>query len=181
MASYNKVLLMGNLTRDPELTYTPSQVAICKFAVAVSRKYRTKTGEEREDVAFIDCTAFDKRGEIINQYFTKGKPIFVEGSLKMDTWDDKTTGQKRSKLYVIVDGFQFVGGRDGAPGGGGGGGGGYAGEDEGSGPPAPRAPAGRGPGRPGGPPQGGRPAPQRPAPEQPFPDENQFKEDDIPF
>lgn len=190
MASYNKVLLMGNLTRDPEVTYTPSQMLICKFGLAVSRKFRTKTGEDREEVLFIDCTAFDKRGEVISQYFTKGKPIFIEGQLKLDSWDDKTTGQKRSKIYVIVDGFQFVGGRDG----GGGGGGGYAGEDEGSmgggGGPPQRAPANR-------PPQGGggyqgRPAPQRPGPgaqrppagppvEQPFPDENQFKEDDIPF
>lgn len=179
MASFNKVILMGNLTRDPELTYTPQQVAICKFSVAVSRKFRTKTGEDREEVAFIDCTSFDKQGEVINQYFTKGKPILVEGALKQDTWEDKTTGQKRSKLYVRVDSFQFVGSRQD----GGGGGGGYASDDEGGGPPVQRAPAGGGrpPARPV-PPRG--PAPQggnRPAPEQPFPEDNQFKDDDIPF
>lgn len=183
MASLNKVMLIGNMTRDPELTYTPSQLAICKFGLAVSRKFRAKTGEDREEVLFIDCTVFDKKAETVHQYCTKGKPLFIEGQLKLDTWDDKTTGQKRSKIYVIVDNFQFLGGRDSQ--GAAGGGGGYAGEggDDmgggggggGGGRPAPRAPR----------PQAGpaRPAPQqqRPAPEQPFGDEQQFKEDDIPF
>jgi single-strand DNA-binding protein len=178
MASYNKVLLMGNLTRDPELTYTPSQVAICKFGLAVNRRFRTRTGEDKEEVLFVDCTVFDKKAEVVHQYCTKGKPIFVEGQLKMDTWDDKTTGQKRSKMYVIVDNFQFLGGRDqggGAPA--------YAGEDEAGGPP-PGPPVQRGPaaGRPpAARPPVNRPAPQKPAPEQPFPEENQFKDDDIPF
>ena len=112
MAAFNKVFLMGNITRDPELTYTPSQVAVCKFGLAINRKYTTK-GETREEVLFIDCTAFDKKAETISQFCTKGKPLFVEGQLKMDTWDDKTTGQKRSKVYVIVDQFQFIGGPDG--------------------------------------------------------------------
>lgn len=178
MASYNKVLLMGNLTRDPELTYTPAQVAICKFSIAVSRKFKSKTGEDREKTTFVDCTAFDKRGEVINQYFTKGKPIFVEGTLELDQWDDKNTGQKRSKHYILVEGFQFVGGREGGgQGGGGGGGGDYdhaGGGGGGGGPPARSAPR----------PQG-RPAPQqqRPAPQEaPFSDEQHFKnDDDIPF
>lgn len=112
MASFNKVFLMGNLTRDPELTYTPNQMAVCKFGLAVNRKFKGRDGSEREDVLFVDCTAFDKRGEAISQYLTKGKPVFVEGSLKLDSWDDKQTGQKRSKLYVIVENFQFVGGRE---------------------------------------------------------------------
>lgn len=174
MASYNKVLLMGNLTRDPELTYTPSQMPICKFGLAVSRKFKTRAGEDREDVLFVDCTAFDKKAEVIHQYCTKGKPIFVEGQLKMDTWDDKTTGQKRSKLYVIVDNFQFVGGRDGpAPGGP---------EEEDAGTPArgPARPASRPP-PPGAAPGSARPAPQRPPQQPPFSEESQIKEEDIPF
>jgi single-strand DNA-binding protein len=159
MASFNKVLLMGNLTRDPELTYTPSQLAICKFGLAVSRKFRGKTGEEREEVLFIDCTVFDKKGQ-----------------LKLDTWDDKTTGQKRSKIHVVVDNFQFLGSRDGGTQGGAQSGAqaGYAGEGAEGGAPAPRAPRPAPAARP-------VPAPQRPAPEQPFGDEQQFKEDDIPF
>lgn len=112
MAAFNKVILMGNLTRDPELTYTPSQVAICKFGLAVNKKFKTKTGEDRDDTIFVDCTIFDKKGETFHQYMTKGKPVFIEGQLKMDTWDDKTTGAKRSKLYVIVDAFQFIGGNE---------------------------------------------------------------------
>jgi single-strand DNA-binding protein len=176
MASFNKVLLMGNLTRDPELTYTPSQLAICKFGLAVSRKFRGKTGEEREEVLFIDCTVFDKKGETVHQYCTKGKPIFIEGQLKLDTWDDKTTGQKRSKIHVVVDNFQFLGSRDGGTQGGAQSGAqaGYAGEGAEGGAPAPRAPRPAPAARP-------VPAPQRPAPEQPFGDEQQFKEDDIPF
>lgn len=164
MASFNKVLLMGNLTRDPELTFTPTQVAICKFGLAVNRRFRTKTGEEREEVLFVDCTSFDKKAEVIHQYCTKGKPIFIEGQLKMDNWEDKQTGQKRSKLYVIVDNFQFMGGRDDGEGGGGGGGGGRS--DRPAQRQAPRPPA--------------RPQQQAPA-EEPFADDNTFKEDDIPF
>ena len=192
MASYNKVLLMGNLTRDPELTYTPSQVAICKFGLAVNRRFRTKTGEDREETLFVDCTVFDKKAEVVHQYCTKGKPIFVEGQLKMDTWDDKTTGQKRSKLYVIVDNFQFLGGRDGAgaPGAPGSPPAEYDGSDAG-GPPSSPTPARNAPPRsynrpppPGAPPQGAptqRPPAQRPLQQQPFNEEQQFKEDDIPF
>src|SRR5215203_5810006 len=129
MASFNQVILMGNLTRDPQLKYLPSQTAVAEFGVATSRKFKTQNGEDREEVLFVDCTAFGKTGELINQYFQKGKPIFVQGRLKYDSWEDKQGGGKRSKLTVVVDNFQFIGGRDGGEGGGGGGGGrgGYAG------------------------------------------------------
>src|SRR5688572_27140195 len=129
MASFNQVILIGNLTRDPQLKYLPNQTAVAEFGVACNRKFRTAQGEDREEVTFVDCTAFAKTGELINQYFTKGKPIFIEGRLKYDQWEDKQGGGKRSKLTVVVNNFQFVGGRDGGGGGGGGGGG----HDEGQG------------------------------------------------
>jgi len=121
--SYNKVLLMGNLTRDVELRYLPnSQTAVAAIGLAVNRKFRTQSGEEREEVAFIDCEAFGKTAETMSQYLRKGRPVFIEGRLKLDQWDDKTSGQKRSKLKVIVEEFRFVdspggGGRDGDGGG----------------------------------------------------------------
>jgi single-strand DNA-binding protein len=172
MASLNKVMLMGNLTRDPQLKYLPSQTAVAEFGLAVSRKFRTQSGEDREEVCFVDCTAFGRTGEVINQYFTKGKPIFIEGRLKFDSWEDKQGGGKRSKLSVVIDNFQFIGGRDGGSGGGGGGNyEGGAGGDETDQRPS-RAPAR---------PQQNR-GPQRAAPQEaPFNDEQQFKEDDIPF
>src|SRR3954454_15036709 len=129
MASFNKVLLMGNLTRDPQLKYLPSQTAVAEFGVATNRKFRTAQGEDREEVTFVDITAFGKQAEVINQYMTKGKPIFIEGRLKYDQWEDKQGGGKRSKITVVVENFQFVGGRDGG-GGGGGGGGGMGGHDD---------------------------------------------------
>ena len=181
MASFNKVILLGNLTRDPQLKYLPSQTAVAEFGLAVNRKFKTQAGEDREEVTFVDCTAFAKQGELINQYFTKGKPIFIEGRLKFDSWEDKQGGGKRSKLTVVVENFQFVGGRDGGQGGGGGGGDYDAGASGGGGGggnydqrPRQSAPP-RAPQRP--PP--GRPAPQQAEP--PFGDEQQFKEDDIPF
>src|SRR3954466_12254603 len=127
MASFNQVILMGNLTRDPQLKYLPSQTAVAEFGIAMNRKWRTPDGQDREEVCFVDCAAVGKAGETINQYFTKGKPIFIEGRLKYDQWEDKQGGGKRSKLSVVIENFQFVGGRDGAGGGpgGGGGGGGY--------------------------------------------------------
>ena len=170
MASYNRVLLMGNLTRDPALRYTPSQQPVCEFGVACNRKFKTANGEDREEVTFVDVTAWGKQAEVINQYMNKGKPIFIEGRLKYDTWEDKQGGGKRSKLTVVVENFQFIGSRDGGGGGGGGGTG-----DQGRSYDDQRPPQ-RGPARQ---PQGA--AQQRPAPEQPYGDEQQFKEDDIPF
>src|SRR3954471_20330667 len=166
MANYNKVILVGNLTRDPQMRYLPSQMAVTDFGLAVNHKFKTKTGEDREDVLFIDCSIFGKGAEIINKYCQKGKQLLVEGRLKYETWEDKQGGGKRSKHTVLVDQFQFLGGDRGASGAGGGGG--YQADDQPSdGPPA-RAPMNRGPQRP---PQQGRPAPQQssaPPPEQPY-------------
>lgn len=110
MASFNKVILLGNLTRDPELRYTPKGTAIARIGLAVNRKYSTDTGETKEEVTFIDIDAWGKQAELISQYLRKGSPLFLEGRLKLDQWDDKNTGQKVSKLRVILETFQFVGG-----------------------------------------------------------------------
>ncbi|HVV00411.1 MAG TPA: single-stranded DNA-binding protein [Verrucomicrobiae bacterium] len=110
MASFNKVILVGNLTRDPELRYTPKGTAIAKLGLAVNRVWRTETGENREEVTFVDLDAFGKQAETLAQYMKKGSPLLVEGRLKLDQWDDKQTGQKRSRLGVVVEGFQFLGG-----------------------------------------------------------------------
>ena len=177
MANFNKVILMGNLTRDPQLKYLPNQTAVVDFAIACNRKWKGPNGEDREEVTFVDCASFGKQAEVINQYFTKGKPIFIEGRLKFDSWEDKQGGGKRSKLSVVIESFQFVGGRDGGGQGGGGGydSGGAQGDDQ-SAPQQRRPMPQRGPA-----PQGRPPQQQRPQPEQPFGDEQQFKEDDIPF
>jgi single-strand DNA-binding protein len=130
MPNLNKVMLIGNLTRDPEIKYTPKGTAIAAFGLAVNRNYTTESGEKREEVTFIDLEAYARLAEIIGEYCKKGRPIFVEGRLKLDTWDDKQSGQKRSKMKVIVETMQLLGGREGGPGGGGGGGeyeGGYSG------------------------------------------------------
>jgi single-strand DNA-binding protein len=110
MASFNKVILVGNLTRDPELRYTPKGMAIAKVGLAVNRTWRNEAGETKEEVTFVDVDAFGRQAETIGQYMKKGSPILIEGRLKLDQWDDKQTGQKRSKLGVIVEGFQFLGG-----------------------------------------------------------------------
>ena len=110
MASFNKVILVGNLTRDPELRYTPKGTAIAKIGLAVNRTWRTETGEQKEEVTFVDVDAFGKQAETLGQYMRKGSPILIEGRLRLDQWDDKQTGQKRSKLGVVVEGFQFLGG-----------------------------------------------------------------------
>ncbi len=117
MASYNKVILLGNLTRDPELRYTSKGQAVARLGLAVNRSYKTDTGETREEVTFIDIDAWGKQAELIGQYLHKGNPLFVEGRLRLDQWDDKNTGQKVSKLKVVMEGFQFVGGNRGAEGG----------------------------------------------------------------
>jgi single-strand DNA-binding protein len=110
MASYNKVILIGNLTRDPELRYTPKGMAIAKIGLAVNRTWRNEAGESKEEVTFIDVDSFGKQAETLAQYLKKGSPLMVEGRLKLDQWDDKATGQKRSKLGVTLEGFQFLGG-----------------------------------------------------------------------
>jgi len=126
MANFNKVILMGNLTRDPEMRYTQGGMAICKFGLAVNRRFKDgQSGEWREEPTFVDITIFGKRGEAFGKFHQKGKPAFIEGSLRLDTWEDQQSGQKRSKLYVVGDNWEFVGG-GGGRGGDGGGGGGYA-------------------------------------------------------
>lgn len=111
MASFNKVILMGNLTRDPETRVTATGLTICKLGLAVSRVYSTKDGERKEETTFVDIDAFGKQAEVITKYMRKGKPIHVEGRLKLDQWEGND-GQKRSKLSVVLENFQFVGGRD---------------------------------------------------------------------
>lgn len=107
--NYNRVIIGGNLTRDPELRYSQSGTAICKFGVAINETYTTN-GEKRQNTHFVDVTAFGRTGETINQYLKKGDPFFGEGKLEFSSWEDRSTGQKRNKLAVIVERFQFVGG-----------------------------------------------------------------------
>jgi len=109
MASFNKVILMGNLTRDPELRYTPKGTAIARIGLAVNRVWKSETGENKEEVTFVDCDAYGKTGETIGQYLKKGSPVLVEGRLRLHTWEDKNTKQKQSKLRVDVENFKFVG------------------------------------------------------------------------
>jgi single-strand DNA-binding protein len=154
MAGFNRVVLLGNLTRDPQLKYLPNNTAVCEFGLAVNRRWRDRDGNQREDVCFVDMAAFGRPGETINQYMSKGRQILIEGRLKFDSWTGQD-GTKRSKLSVVVENFTFVGSRDTA----------------GSG-----APAGaRDDRRSTSPPQGPGP------PEGPAPDEGPPSGDDIPF
>jgi single-strand DNA-binding protein len=109
MASFNKVILMGNLTRDPELRYTPKGTAIAKIGLAVNRNWTSESGEKKEEVTFIDVDVFGRTAENVGQYMRKGRPILVEGRLKLDQWDDKQSGQKRSRLGVVAETIQFLG------------------------------------------------------------------------
>jgi single-strand DNA-binding protein len=111
MANLNRVLLIGNLTRDPEIKYTPKGTAIAEIGMAINRVIPSQEegGERREEVTFVDVTAWGKTAENVQKYLTKGRPIFVEGRLHLDTWDDKQTGQKRSKLKVVAETVQFLG------------------------------------------------------------------------
>jgi len=154
MANFNKVILAGNLTRDPELRYTPKGVAIAKLGLAINRTWKTETGETKEEVTFVDIDAFGRQAETIGQYMKKGRPILIEGRLKLDQWDDKQTGQKRSRLGVILESFQFM---DSVRSG-----------DGGAAPAAPRP-------RPAAPPAGEPVAQLSPEPDGPPP------EDDVPF
>jgi len=127
MASFNRVILMGNLTRDPEVRFTSSGMAVCNIGMAVNRRVKDQQTEQwREEPTFVDVTIFGKRGEAFAKFHSKGKPAFVEGELRYDTWEDKNGGGKRSKLYVVANTWEFVGsGKDGGSGGGGNDGGGY--------------------------------------------------------
>src|SRR5437588_2773035 len=122
MASFNKVILLGNLTRDPEVRYTPKGSAVCDLGIAVNRVYTTDSGEKREEVTFVDIVLWARLAEIAGEYLKKGRPVFIEGRLQLDTWDDKQSGQKRSKLRVIGETMQLLGSRSSGGGGGGGGG-----------------------------------------------------------
>ena len=109
MASYNKVILMGNFTRDPELRQTQSGTSVCRFSIAVNRSYNGQDGNVREETCFVEVDSFGRSAENIAKFFTKGRPILVEGRLRQDTWDDKETGKSRSKLVVVLERFEFVG------------------------------------------------------------------------
>ena len=110
MASFNRVILMGNLTRDPEVRFTNSGQAICKVGLAVNRRFKdSQTDQWKEEPTFVDVTIWGKRGEAFAKFHTKGKPAFVEGELRLDTWEDKNGGGKRSKLYVVANNWEFVG------------------------------------------------------------------------
>lgn len=197
MASYNKVMLIGNLTRDPEVRYTPKGSAVCDIGLAVNRVYTSDSGEKVEEVTFVDVVLWAKMAELAGKYLHKGRPVFIEGRLQMDSWEDKQTGQKRTRLRVVGEQMQFLGSPGDRAGGGGGAGGeetGYSGGGGGG---------GGGGGYSGGAGGGGggynrpaaRPA-QRPAPQQrpaqrPAPAQNDdfgegpitdgMEEDDIPF
>ena len=151
MASFNKVILMGNLTRDPELRYTPKGTAIAKIGLAVNRVWTNDAGEKKEDVTFVDVEVWGRTAENVGQYMRKGRPIMIEGRLKLDQWDDKQTGQKKSRLGVVAETVQFLGSAPGA--------------GEGGAPAAPRTP---------------RPAPSAPAGE-PVEGDAPPESDDVPF
>lgn len=164
MASLNKVMLIGNLTRDPDIRYTPKGTAVAELGLAVNRRYSGEGGERREETTFVDITLWSKLAELAGQYLRKGRSVYIEGRLQLDTWDDKQTGQKRSKLRVIGEEMQFLGGRgDSEPGSSRGGGEEYESRSE-----APRYSQ-----RPQG-----RPAPP---PKPPVDPDLDVEDDDIPF
>lgn len=111
MASFNKVILVGNLTRDPEVRYTPKGSAVCDLAMAVNRQYSLEGGEKREEVTYVDVVLWARLAEIAGEYLKKGRPVLIEGRLQLDTWDDKQSGQKRSKLRVVGETMQLLGSR----------------------------------------------------------------------
>ena len=111
MASFNQVILVGNLTRDPELRVTPKGTAICQFGLAVNRQFKDESGQTRDETTFVDIEAWGKQGELVAKYLTKGSPALVQGRLKLDQWEDKQTQQKRSKLKVVLENVQFLSSR----------------------------------------------------------------------
>lgn len=147
MANVNKVILIGNLTRDPEVRHTPKGTAVGDIALAINRAYTAENGEKREDTTYVDVTLWGRTAEIAQQYLRKGRPVYIEGRLQMDSWEDKATGQKRSKLKVVAEALQLLGGRgEGDSSGGGGGGGGYSRrQDDGYGEDRPASRADHGP------------------------------------
>ena len=158
MASFNKVILVGNLTRDPELRYTPKGTAIAKIGLAVNRVWTNEAGEKKEEVTFVDVDVFGRTAENVGQYMRKGSPILIEGRLRLDQWDDKQTGQKRSKLGVVAETVQFLGAARGDSSG-------TRDSEGGEALAQPRS----------------RPAPAPAAPSAPAPDGPPPEEDDVPF
>ena len=197
MASLNKVMLIGNLTRDPEIRYTPKGTAVAELGLAVNRRYTADNGEKREEVTFVDVTLWGRTAELAGEYLRKGRPVYIEGRLQLDTWDDKQTGQKRSKLRIVGEEMQFLGGRDEGGGGGGGesrgsgggyrssgGGGGGGGGDYDESYDEPRGGGGGGYRRQESrPPQGQQRPPSRPSgqPKPPVDPDLDVEGDDIPF
>lgn len=112
MASFNKVILIGNLTRDPEVKYLSKGTAVCNISMAVNRRWKNEAGEDKEDVYFADCKAFGKQAETIVQWVKKGHPLMIEGRLTREEWDDKKTGEKKSATRIMIESFQFLKGRD---------------------------------------------------------------------
>ena len=169
MPSVNKVIIVGNLTRDPVTKQLPTQSMVTEFGLAMNRKFKAPDGEDREEVCFVDCAAFGRQAEVIQKYCKKGKSLYVEGRLRYDTWEDKNGHGKRSKLTVVVENFQFLGAKD------------ESGMVTSGDHVEPRTRDERGI------PRGswdGANLPERPArakPQQPFGDKLEFKEADIPF
>lgn len=173
MSNFNKVILTGNLTRDPELRYTPKGIAIAHFTLAVNRTWKNEAGETKEEVCFVDVDAFGRQAEVLAQYLKKGRPLLVEGRLKQDSWEDKATNQKKSKILVVLEGFQFLDSGKGGAGSGGGGGGEPQGVAE---PPRSEPPRSEPPrARPAAPARSAAPAASEPS-DGPPPEE-----DDVPF
>ncbi len=162
MASFNKVIIAGNLTRDPELRYTPKGTAIARIGMALNRRWKNDAGEMQEEVTFVDVDAFGRQAEVLAQYLRKGRPLLVEGRLRLDQWEDKQSGQRRSQMRVVLESFSFV---DGGSGGGG--------RGETSDPFEQSGPSPRSSG--GGAAAGGRPVPP------PAHDDGLPEDDDVPF
>jgi single-strand DNA-binding protein len=109
MANLNRVLLIGNLTRDPEVRYTPKGTAIAEISLAINRHLQTESGDKKEEVTYVEVILWARLAEIAGEYLKKGRPAFIEGRLQLDTWDDKQTGQKRSRLRVVAENLQLLG------------------------------------------------------------------------
>ena len=118
MPNFNKVILAGNMTRDPELRYSPKGTAIAKFGMAINRNWKDEAGESKDEVTFVDVDAFGRQAEVVAQYLKKGQPILVEGRLKLHSWEDKQTNQKKTRLGVVLESFEFLSSRSSASGGG---------------------------------------------------------------
>ena len=173
MPNLNKVMLIGNLTRDPEVKFTPKGTAIAELGLAINRTWKNESGEKQEETTFVDVTLWGRQAEIAKEYLTKGRPVYIEGRLQLDSWDDKQTGQKRTKLKVTGEQMQLLGGRDGASGGGGGYSGGRGESSSSAADEYDQRPARPQPSRLAPAPGGGKPKPAAPPP--------QDDDDDIPF